>query len=184
MMRSLLAILILSGCSAAPAAAPMLSSGPQDEINGSVKETVGSELASLVELYKWFHENAELSLKEEKTAAKFAAEVRAAGWTVTEKIGGHGVVALLKNGDGPLVFARVDMDGLPVKEETGLPYASSGDAMHACGHDSHLTMGVGLARVLAKLKDRWSGSVVLVGQPAEEIGKGSKMMLEDPRFLP
>jgi hippurate hydrolase len=185
-MRPLLAILILSGCSAAPASAPapMLSPGPQDGSNGPVMETVNSELPSLIELYKWFHQNAELSLKEEKTAAKFAAEARAAGWTVTEKIGGHGVVAILKNGDGPLVFARIDMDGLPVKEETGLPYASSGDAMHACGHDSHLTIGVGLARVLAKLKDRWSGTVVLVGQPAEEIGKGSKMMLEDPRFLP
>src|SRR5580765_1218384 len=143
-MRYLLGMLILSGCAAAPASAPMLSSGLQDDINGPVKETAGKELASLVELYKWFHQNAELSLKEEKTAAKFAAEVRAAGWTVTEKIGGHGVVAVLKNGDGPLVFARIDMDGLPVKEETGLPYASKSDAMHACGHDSHLTAGIGL----------------------------------------
>jgi hippurate hydrolase len=183
-MKYLAAILLLSGCSAAPASSAMLSPGPDDEINGPLKGAVGTELASLVELYKWFHQNAELSLKEERTAAKFAAELRSAGWTVTEKIGGHGVVALLKNGDGPLVFARVDMDGLPVKEETGLPYASTGDAMHACGHDSHLSIGVGLARVLAKLRDRWSGTVVLVGQPAEEIGKGSRMMLDDPRFMP
>jgi amidohydrolase len=161
----------------------MLSPGPDDEVNAPVKEAVGVELASLVDLYKWFHTNAELSLKEEKTAAKFAAEVRAAGWSVTENIGGHGVVAILKNGEGPILFARIDMDGLPVKEETGLAYASTGDAMHACGHDSHLAMGVGLARVLAKLKDRWSGTMILVGQPAEEIGKGSRMMLDDPKFL-
>jgi hippurate hydrolase len=181
-MRYLLAALLLSGCSAGAAAGPMLASGPDDGVNGPVKEVVAAELASLVETYKWFHQNAELSLKEEKTAARFAAEVRSAGWAVTEKIGGHGVVAVLKNGEGPVVFARVDMDGLPVKEETGLPYASTGDAMHACGHDSHLAMGVGLARVLAKLKDRWSGTMVLVGQPAEEIGKGAMMMLEDPKF--
>jgi len=183
-MRYLAALLLLAGCSTAatPAPRPQLSPGPGDEINGTVKDAVKAELGSLVELYKWFHENAELSLKEEKTSAKFATEVRAAGWTVTEKIGGHGVVAVLKNGEGPLVFARIDMDGLPVKEETGLPYASKGDAMHACGHDSHLTAGIGLARVLTKLKDRWSGTMVLVGQPAEEIGKGAAKMLADPKF--
>src|SRR6185436_18326622 len=183
-MRYLAALLLSAGCTSAvaPAPRPQLSPGPGDEINGTVQEAVKVELGSLVELYKWFHENAELSLKEEKTAAKFAAEVRAAGWTVTEKIGGHGVVAILKNGDGPVVFARIDMDGLPVKEETGLAYASKSDAMHACGHDSHLTIGIGAARILAKLKDRWSGTMVLVGQPAEEIGRGAQMMLDDPKF--
>jgi len=182
-MRSLAALLLITvGCQSAPAPKAMLSPGPDDEVNGPVKEAVGAELASLVDLYKWFHTNAELSLKEEKTAAKFAAEVGAAGWAVTERIGGHGVVAVLKNGEGPVLFARIDMDGLPVKEETGLPYASTSEAMHACGHDSHLAMGVGLARVLAKLKDRWSGTMILVGQPAEEIGKGSRMMLDDPKF--
>ena len=100
-MRSLLAILILSGCSAAPAAKTMLSPGPDDDINGPVKETVGAQLASLVDLYKWFHQNAELSLKEEKTSEKFSAELRAAGWTVTDHIGGYGVVGVLKNGEGP-----------------------------------------------------------------------------------
>jgi hippurate hydrolase len=147
-----------------------------------VKETVAPEVASLVELYKWFHQNAELSLKEEKTAARFAAEVRSAGWTVTEQVGGFGVVAVLKNGEGPMVLARIDMDGLPVKEATGLSYASTSGVMHACGHDTHLAIGVGLARVLARLRDRWSGTAVLVGQPAEEIGRGAKRMLEDPKF--
>jgi hippurate hydrolase len=183
-MRTLAALLILTGCSSTPSVSPrtMMSPAPGDEVNGHVKDAAAAELGSLVELYKWFHENAELSLKEEKTAAKFASEVRAAGWNVTEKIGGTGVVAVLKNGDGPLVFARIDMDGLPVKEETGLPYASKGDAMHACGHDSHLTIGIGAARVLAKLKNHWSGTVVLIGQPAEEVGKGAELMLADPKF--
>lgn len=181
-MKYLLAIVVLAGCAAEPPARTMLSPGPDDAVNGPVKEAVGAEVSSLVDLYKWFHANAELSLKEEKTSARFAAEVRSAGWTVTDHVGGLGVVAVLRNGEGPVVFARIDMDGLPVKEETGLPYASTGPAMHACGHDSHLAIGVGLARVLAKLKDRWSGTVVLVGQPAEEIGLGSKLMLEDPKF--
>lgn len=147
-----------------------------------LKEAVDGELSSLLELYRWFHANPELSLKEEKTSARFAAEVRAAGWTVTEKVGGWGVVATLKNGDGPAVLARIDMDALPIKEETGLPYASVNGAMHACGHDVHLSAGVGLARALAKLKDKWSGTVILIGQPAEETGHGAKAMLEDPAF--
>ena len=100
----------------APAAMQMkgLPQGVGDEINGAVKDVVADELDSLVKAYKWFHQNAELSNKEEKTAARFAEEVRAAGWAVTEKIGGTGVVAVLKNGDGPVVLARIDMDGLPV----------------------------------------------------------------------
>jgi hippurate hydrolase len=184
----ILGALLAAGCAAGrgaamPMAAPLPPAVQGDEINGAVRDAVAAELASVVELYKWFHQNPELSLKEEKTAQKFAAEVRAAGWTVTEKVGGHGVVAVLRNGEGPVVLARIDMDGLPVSEKTGLPYASRNEGvMHACGHDSHLAMGIGLARVLAKLKDRWSGAVALVGQPAEEIGRGAKEMLEDPRF--
>jgi hippurate hydrolase len=187
-MRPLtLALLTLAGCSAAPSGTPMAGPLPavaaDDAVNGLLKEAVASELSSLVEQYRWFHRNVELSNKEEKTSAKFAAEVRAAGWSVTEKLGGWGVLGVLRNGEGPLVLARIDMDGLPVQEKTGLPYASATPGvMHACGHDSHLAMGVGLARVLAKLKDRWSGTVALVGQPAEEVGLGAKQMLEDPKF--
>jgi amidohydrolase len=159
-----------------------LPQGAGDEVNGAVKDAVAAEVASLVDVYKWFHQNAELSNKEEKTAARFASEVRAAGWAVTEKVGGTGVVAILKNGEGPVVLARIDMDGLPVKEETGLPYASSSGAMHACGHDSHLTIGVGMARALSRLKDRWTGTAVLVGQPAEELGMGARQMTRDPKL--
>jgi hippurate hydrolase len=160
----------------------MMAAGPGDEVNTPVKEAVGAELPALVELYTWFHANAELSLKEEKTSAKFAAGLREAGWTVTDHVGGFGVVGVLRNGEGPAILLRIDMDALPVKEETGLPYACTTGAMHACGHDSHLTMGIGVARILSKLKDRWSGTVILVGQPAEELVRGARLMIADPKF--
>ena len=97
----------------------MMAAGPGDEVNTPVKEAVGAELPALVELYTWFHANAELSLKEEKTSAKFAAGLREAGWTVTDHVGGFGVVGVLRNGEGPAILLRIDMDALPVKEETG-----------------------------------------------------------------
>jgi amidohydrolase len=176
-------LLLLAACSAAAPGAPSLSSpGPGDAVNASLREAVEADLPSLLEQYRWFHAHPELSLQEEKTAARFAAEVRSAGWTVTERIGGFGVVAVLRNGEGPAVFARIDMDGLPVQEETGLPYASRNGAMHACGHDVHLAAGIGFARVLSRLKDRWSGTAILVGQPAEEVGLGAKRMIDDPAF--
>ena len=129
-----------------------------------------------------------MSLHEERTSAKVAAELRAAGFEVTEKFGGFGVVAVMKNGAGPTVLVRTDLDALPVHEETGLPYASAVQTkdsagrevpvMHACGHDIHMTSLVGVARMLAALKDRWSGTVVLIGQPAEELGVGANAMLK------
>jgi hippurate hydrolase len=117
-----------------------------------------------------------------KTSARLASEWKSAGWDVTEGIGGTGVAAFLKNGSGPVLLVRVDMDALPVKEETGLPFAATGDVMHACGHDLHMAAGVGLAKLLADLKPRWKGTVILIGQPAEEVGTGSKRMIEDPAF--
>jgi amidohydrolase len=184
MRRLALSLAILGGCSVAttPMAAPAPSPQGGGDLHAAVKEIVASELGSLLEAYRWFHQNAELSNKEFKTSERLAAEARKAGWTVTEKVGGTGVVAVLRNGDGPVVLARVDMDGLPVKELTGLPYASTTDAMHACGHDSHLAMGVGVLKALPRLKHRWSGTAVLIGQPAEEIGQGAKQMIADPKF--
>jgi hippurate hydrolase len=142
---------------------------------------------SLDALYKDLHAHPELSLMEEKTSARVAAELRAAGFDVTEKFGGTGVVAVLRNGPGPTLLIRSDMDALPVKEETGLPYAStvhtlnlSGKdvpVMHACGHDIHMTVLVGTARMLAGMRDRWSGTVVMICQPAEEILIGARNML-------
>jgi hippurate hydrolase len=157
-----------------------------------VQARVQPECASLLELYKGLHATPELSLHEEKTVARLAGELRKAGFEVTTGVGHHGVVAVLRNGTGPTVLVRADMDALPVKEETGLPYASTvvtKDAqgndvpvMHACGHDVHMTCLVGTARVLAQLKDEWRGTLVLIGQPAEEVGGGARAMLADGLF--
>lgn len=141
-------------------------------------------------LWDWFHRNPELSFKEDKTAARMAAELRrVAGMQVTEKVGGTGVVGVLRNGAGPVVLVRADMDGLPVEEKSGLPNASTvrqvgvdgveAPVMHACGHDVHVTAMVGTARRLAALRDRWRGTVVFVVQPAEERVGGAKAMLKD-----
>lgn len=153
---------------------------------------VNAEYPSLIDLYKHFHANPELSFQEAKTAARLAEELRHAGFEVTTGVGKHGVVAVLKNGDGPTVLVRSDLDGLPVKEQTGLPYASTAMAkddsgkevpvMHACGHDVHMTCLVGVARVLTKLKDQWRGTLVMIGQPAEERGGGARAMLKDGLF--
>ena len=143
----------------------------------------------LEDLFLHFHKNPELSFLENKTAARMAAELRAAGVEVTEGVGGTGVVGLLKNGDGPLLLLRADMDGLPVPEKTGLPYASTATqvgqdgkeypVMHACGHDVHITSMVGTARQLAAMKDQWKGTLMFVVQPAEERVGGAKAMIED-----
>jgi amidohydrolase len=144
---------------------------------------------SLDVLYTDLHRNPELSLHEEKTAAKLATRLRAIGFEVTEQVGGHGVVGVLRNGAGPTVLVRTDMDALPIKEETGLPYASTvsvkNDAgettpvMHACGHDIHMASWVGAAALLTQLKDRWRGTLVFVGQPAEEVLQGAELMVKD-----
>ena len=157
-----------------------------------VRSKVNAEYPYLFELYKHLHAHPELSFQEQKTGARVADELKRAGCGVTTGVGGHGVVAVLKNGSGPSVLVRADMDALPVKEQTGLPYASTvvtkDDAgnevpvMHACGHDFHMTALVGVARVLAQLRDRWRGTLVLIGQPAEESGGGARAMLKDGLF--
>ncbi|HSO24050.1 MAG TPA: amidohydrolase [Chondromyces sp.] len=145
--------------------------------------------ASLAELFMELHSHPELSFLEHRTAARLAAELRAAGVEVTEGVGGTGVVGMLRNGDGPLVLVRADMDALPLREATGLPYASTvtqvditgveQPVMHACGHDVHVTSMVGTARRLVAMKESWSGTVMFVGQPAEERVGGARAMLED-----
>jgi hippurate hydrolase len=150
------------------------------------------EYATLERFYHDLHTHPELSFQEEKTAAKLADELRRLGLEVTPKIGGHGIVGVLRNGPGPTVLIRTDMDALPVKEQTGLPYASRAratddkgnevDVMHACGHDMNMTVWVGTARLLAHFKDRWRGTLVFIGQPAEERGAGAKAMLADGLF--
>jgi hippurate hydrolase len=148
---------------------------------------VDAELPSLVAQYKHIHSHPELSLREALTSARLAKELREAGFEVTENVGGHGIVGVLKNGDGPTVMVRTDMDALPVIEQTGLPYASKVrtrdknenevGVMHACGHDLHMAAWTGTARVLAGMKDKWHGTLVFIGQPAEEVGAGARMML-------
>jgi amidohydrolase len=155
----------------------------------AVRAQVSTELPRLRSLYEHLHRNPELSLLEEKTSKRLADELREAGFEVTEKVGGYGVVGVLRNGPGPAVLVRTDMDALPVKEQTGLPYASerkqvntSGEevsVMHACGHDMHMTVFIGAARFLATHKDQFSGTLVFIGQPAEERGMGARAMMKD-----
>ncbi|MDY3560055.1 amidohydrolase [Gemmata sp. JC673] len=154
----------------------------------AVDKKLAGEIRDLVALYQHIHTHPELSLMEVNTAKRLADEMRKTGCDVTEKVGGNGVVAVLKNGPGPVVLIRTDMDALPIAEQTGLPYASKVrvknrdgvevGVMHACGHDIHMASWVGTARVLAALKDQWSGTVVFIGQPAEEIVAGAKQMLD------
>ena len=162
------------------------------ELVEPVQRLVEEHLPALTTFYRECHENPELSLHEEKSAARLADRLRAEGYDVTTGVGGTGVVAVMKNGDGPTLLIRADTDALPVTEETGLPYASKVTAtqpdgtktgvMHACGHDTHQTVLVGTSRVLARLKDRWRGTVVLIGQPAEEFGQGAQNMIADGLF--
>ena len=140
-------------------------------------------------LFEHFHRNPELSGQEVETSKRLAAEIRALGYDVTEGVGGTGIVAVMRNGQGPTVLLRADMDGLPVEEKSGLPYASTArqvdvngvehPVMHACGHDVHMTALVGAARQLAARKNSWSGTLVLIGQHAEEVAGGARGMLTD-----
>lgn len=153
---------------------------------------VAKEVPSLTELYKELHANPELSLHEEQSAARVAAELRKVGIEVTEKVGGHGIVGVLKNGDGPVILVRTDLDALPVREQTDLPYSSSKttkddlgrevSVMHACGHDMHMACFVGTARTLVQLRDQWRGTLVMIGQPAEERVLGARLMLRAGLF--
>jgi hippurate hydrolase len=157
-------------------------------------ETLRKDIAidydtNLEALFTHFHKNPELSFKESATAARLGKEIAALGYEVTEDVGQTGVVAVMENGPGPTVMIRADMDGLPVKEDSGLSYSSTvtqvdidgkeKPVMHACGHDVHITSLVGTARQMAARKDQWAGTLVLIGQPAEERISGARAMLED-----
>jgi amidohydrolase len=172
------------------AASPLLAQQTPQQI-------ADAELPSLLTIYKDLHTHPELSTHEERSAAIVAKELKAAGYEVTERVGKYdkpgltcfGVIGVMKNGDGPTVAIRTDLDALPVKEETGVPYASTvttkNDAgqevgvMHACGHDIHMSTFIGTARALAKLKDKWKGTLVMIGQPAEETVGGARALLKD-----
>lgn len=193
-----------------------LTQTPVDTANLTSQSETSAALPApgtpLPELYKWFHSNPELSFKEIKSSAIMAAELDSLGFAVTtrlgdawvrakaerdqglirEGVGGYGVVGVYENGPGPTVLIRADMDGLPVPERTGVPYASQAvsqtwtgvdnKVMHACGHDIHMTSWVGTARRLIAQKDTWSGTLVMIAQPAEELGNGAQAMLADGLF--
>ncbi len=162
----------------------------------SVEKIAVGELPSLLAIYKDVHSHPELSWHEEKTSALVAKELRAAGCEVTENFGkydkpgpkSYGVVGIMKNGKGPTVLVRTDMDALPVEEETGLPYASKVTTkndegkdvhvMHACGHDAHIAAFIGTVRALQQLRNEWQGTIMFVGQPAEETGNGARALLK------
>ncbi len=161
------------------------------QVYGASKGQSGKdELDYLEKLYKTLHQNPELSLQEVKTSARLAKELKYAGYEVTTKVGGTGLVGVLKRGAGPVIMIRADMDALPVEEKTGVPFASKVTVkkdgkkvklMHACGHDMHMAVWAGVARAMSRDKS-WKGTLIMVGQPAEEIGAGSKAMIEDGLF--
>jgi amidohydrolase len=179
MTRSLLALLAAS-LLASPASAATLT------------EAIRADMPQLMTLYRDLHANPELSMQEVRTPAKLAPEMRKLGFQVTEKVGKTGLVAMMRNGPGPVLMLRADMDALPVAEQTGLPFASKvrvttaqgveTGVMHACGHDTHVAAWLGAARRLAAMKDQWSGTLMMILQPGEETSEGAKAMLDDGLF--
>jgi hippurate hydrolase len=165
------------------------SSAQQAETSKKINSYINNSYDGLFDLYKQLHTNPELSFQEKNTAATIAGQLKKMGYEVTQNVGGHGVVAVLKNGSGPCVMIRTDLDALPVEENTGLPYASkvrmkddTGKevaVMHACGHDVHMTVFTGVAQTLMQFKNSWKGTLVLIGQPAEERSGGAIAMLKD-----
>jgi hippurate hydrolase len=151
-----------------------------------IADLIKEDIPFLVDFYKTRHMLPEVSLEEKETSKALATELRKVGFEVTENFGGYGIVGILKNGSGPMILYRTDMDALPMEEKTNLDYASKvkidyngteAGTMHSCGHDVHMTTWLGTARAMAKIKDQWSGTLMMIGQPAEEIGAGSRLML-------
>ena len=175
-------------CLAAPAAAGPVRSAPADPL----REAIAGDLPALFTLYRALHAEPELAFAEHRTADRLAAELAGLGFAVTRGVGGTGVVGVLENGPGPVLMIRTDMDALPVREETGLPWASRREAvlpdgtrtpvMHACGHDLHMAIWVGTARRLSAMRAAWRGTLLFVAQPAEETGEGAAAMLADGLF--
>lgn len=174
-MTDLMTKRTLLGVILAVAPLPAADVGP---LGASIRELADKDAAYLTDLYRQLHANPELSEREQSTGARIAKELAAAGYEVTTGLAGHSVVGLLRNGEGPTVLVRTDLDALPVEERTGLPYASRNrGVMHACGHDMHMSCFIGAARALGRLKDRWRGTLLMVGQPAEETIGGAKQMI-------
>lgn len=185
MPRTLLAALLSA---AAMTAAALPAEAQTQDLRGAIR----ADMPSLLTIYRDLHANPELSMQETRSAGIMAAEARRLGFTVTTGVGGTGVVAVLQNGPGPVLMLRADMDGLPVEEQTGLPFASRARGttreglatgiMHACGHDTHMTAWIGTARRLVAMRSQWSGTLIMIGQPGEETSQGALAMLEAGLF--
>ena len=202
MKNALLPLVAMSACLAAPVQAQnfvegqgqfeALAQNSAQEQGDTLRSSLNANMPALMELYRDLHAHPELSFEEHRTAAKLAGMMRDLGFDVTEGVGQTGVVSVMRNGDGPVVMLRADMDGLPVVEQTGLEFASTQVAtpasgvttgvMHACGHDTHMAGFIGAAQLLATRKDQWQGTLVMILQPAEELGLGAVAMLEDGLF--
>jgi amidohydrolase len=161
------------------------------KLKTTIEASVENEYPKLDALYKDIHAHPEIAFQEVKTAAKLAAEMRAIGFEVTEQVGKTGLVAIYRNGDGPTIMVRTELDALPMEEKTGLPYASHDKTIwygretpvaHSCGHDIHMASWVGTAKTLVGLKDQWHGTLMFIAQPAEEEVSGAKAMLDDGLF--
>jgi amidohydrolase len=181
-----------TGTSAGPSRGPIprsLFNVENDDLLSKADSLLDDDYPSLVAFYQELHSHPELSGQEVRTAGRLAEELEDAGYAVTMEVGGHGVVAILTNGQGPVILIRADMDALPIKEETGLPWQSTTrasdpkgrlvDVMHACGHDLHMTALLGAARILSSLREHWAGTLMLIGQPSEETVSGSAQMIAD-----
>src|ERR1700724_1251209 len=160
-------------------------------LKAAIEKSLEADYPKLDALYKDIHAHPEIAFQEEKTASKLAAEMRALGFEVTEKVGKTGLVAIYKNGEGPTIMVRTELDALPMEEKTGLSYASHTKpygqgretfVAHSCGHDIHMASWVGTAKTLVGLKDKWQGTLMFIAQPAEETVSGAKAMLADGLF--
>src|SRR3984885_9392631 len=191
-MTKLTRILLMSTAFyAVVAASPASAELDVAKLKASIETSVEADYPKLEALYKDIHAHPEVAFQEVKTAAKLAAEMRALGFEVTEKIGKTGLVAIYKNGDGPTILVRTELDALPMEEKTGLAYASHDKTVwngqdtfvaHSCGHDIHMASWVGTAKTLLGLKDQWHGTLMFIAQPAEETVSGAKAMLADGLF--
>jgi len=161
------------------------------KLKQSIETSFEDAYPKLDALYKDIHAHPEIAFQEEKTAAKLAAEMRALGFEVTEKVGKTGLVAIYRNGSGPTIMVRTELDALPMEEKTGLSYASRDKqtyngretfVMHSCGHDIHMASWVGTAKTLVGMKDQWHGTLMFIAQPAEEEVTGAKAMIDDGLF--
>jgi hippurate hydrolase len=170
-------------------AAAAMTAAATPATSATLSDSIRADMPQLMTLYRDIHANPELSMQEVRTPALLAPQMRKLGFDVTEHVGKTGLVAVMKNGPGPVLLLRADMDALPVAEQTGLPFSSKvlgklpngteTPVMHACGHDTHIATWLGTARRMAAMKDQWSGTLVMILQPGEEVGLGAKAMLDD-----